>query len=223
MNLKMRTKSASQAAHESVYRSRKKEGFSGWDDEFDVHDLDLLMASRYAPSPGSLLDIGCGGGETSAYFAKAGFAVTAFDFSKTAVSLAQKRCSQIGFSVDVLTADMSQDLPFADGQFDVLVDHRAFHCVVDVGQREAALNEFYRVLRPGGFFFSSTIAGMPRDRELLAQVDPVTRSNSLKTRYFGDANTILQQYRSAGFVILGFQVLSKPFIVDNLIVYASRP
>lgn len=221
-DLRERSRTASQAAHESVYRQRHNQGFTGWDDHFDCHDLDLLMASRYAPSVGRLLDVGCGGGETSLYFARRGFDVTAFDFSDTAVSLARGRAQEAGLGIEFGVEDMTRTLPFQDKTFDVVIDHRALHCIVDRSLRAATLNEIYRVLRPGGFFFSSTIAGMPRDHTLRDRIDPVTRSNPMKTRYFGEADDILEEVRAAGFLISGYQMLSQPFVVDNLIIYAAR-
>ena len=58
------------------------------------------------------------------------------------------------------------------------------------------------MLCPGGFFFSSTIAGLPREGPLVQSVDPVRRVNPSETRYFGDAEDILGEIRTAGFAIL---------------------
>ena len=214
-------KASSQVLHDRVYRARHRKGLHGWDEQFDPHDLDLLLASRYAPTPGRLLDLGCGGGETSVYFAQHGFEVSALEFSPAALTLARQNAENAGVSGAFTEGDMTHPLPFADDAFDVVSDHRAFHCVVDPNKRANTLKEIHRVLRPGGFFFSSTIAGLPREGPLVQSVDPVRRVNPSETRYFGDAENILDEIRTAGFAILAHQILSDPFVVDNLIVYGK--
>src|SRR5438067_12355 len=51
--------------------------------------------------------------------------------------------------VEVKTADMRK-LPFDDASFDVVVSCAAIHNLYDAGDREQAIREIARVLRPGG-------------------------------------------------------------------------
>ena len=51
--------------------------------------------------------------------------------------------------IDLRTADM-RDLPFPDGSFDAIVSNVAIHNIGDPAGRDRAIDEAFRVLRPGG-------------------------------------------------------------------------
>ena len=51
--------------------------------------------------------------------------------------------------IELKTADM-RELPFADGSFDVVVSNVAIHNIGDAAGRDRAIDEAWRVLRPGG-------------------------------------------------------------------------
>ena len=54
-----------------------------------------------------------------------------------------------GVRVDVRNGD-ARKIPFGDGTFDVVVSSLALHNIYDATEREQALGEIARVLRPGG-------------------------------------------------------------------------
>ena len=73
---------------------------------------------RLLPDAGKgkrLLDVGCGTGHWSAYFARKGFDVTGVDISEQMIRVAQAK-DNFGGRFQVADA---QNLPFADDQFDV--------------------------------------------------------------------------------------------------------
>ncbi|HXD38451.1 MAG TPA: class I SAM-dependent methyltransferase [Rhodanobacter sp.] len=51
--------------------------------------------------------------------------------------------------VDLRTADM-RELPFADASFDLVISNVAIHNIDDADGRDRAIDEAWRVLRPGG-------------------------------------------------------------------------
>jgi len=93
-----------------------------------------------------VLEAGCGIGTDGARFAGGGARYTGMDFSPTALSLARRR-----FALDDLAGTFVGGsvtaLPFADNTFDLVFSHGVIH---HVGDTQGALNEFVRVLRPGG-------------------------------------------------------------------------
>jgi SAM-dependent methyltransferase len=212
----------SERFHEAAYRHKRAKGQAGWDATFDLRDLACLMVSQFAPAPCPMLDIGCGGGESSAFFAGLGFTVTAFDFSSGALELARDNARRKAVDVAFLLHDMRRPLPFPDGSFGFALDHRALHCLVDAGDRRRVLQEVHRVLRPGSLWYSSTISGLPHAEDLRAAVDHATRTNRTRTRFFGEPGDILREFTDAGFEIAAHQIVSEPYIVDNLITYARR-
>jgi len=70
------------------------------------------------------------------------------------VAEAGRNAERLGFAVDGRVAD-AEELPFAEGSFDLVVGHAVLHHLPDV---ERALREVLRVLRPGGRF---VFAGEP--------------------------------------------------------------
>jgi len=93
-----------------------------------------------------VLDIAVGTGWTTEQLVRAGAEVTAIDLTPAAVELTKKRLSLYGLSATVQTAD-AQKLPFADGTFDFVL---AFGCLMHMPDTQKAIDEIYRVLRPGG-------------------------------------------------------------------------
>lgn len=96
-----------------------------------------------------LIDLGCGFGALSAFFAARGAAVTAVDSNdarfEVGQAVAEGHCLRVRFAHGRM-----QDLPLANGDFDVAVLNNSLCYVVEGEQRDAALAETARVLRVGG-------------------------------------------------------------------------
>ena len=103
--------------------------------------------------PRRVLDAGAGGGDYAAVLAAP--EVVCVDQSEAAVEAARAR------GLDAHVADVAA-LPFGDGEFDVVVCN---HVLYHVRDRERAIGELARVLRPGGRF-----AGIYNFRDHLAGV-----------------------------------------------------
>jgi len=95
----------------------------------------------------SLLEIGCGDGEVTVLFAKAGARVTGIDISGEMVSLARGRAGEAGVADRVKALRMSgEDLDFPDSSFDVIYGHSILHHL----NLEISARHLERLLRPGG-------------------------------------------------------------------------
>lgn len=97
-----------------------------------------------------VLDVGCGGGLLSNELAKFGHDVTGIDISQESLRVAQT--FDVTKSVKYLMAD-AFNLPFEDKTFDVVT---AMDFLEHVDRPFEVIQEFSRVLKPGGIFFFHT-------------------------------------------------------------------
>jgi len=81
-----------------------------------------------------------------------GFDLYGVDFSREMLRFAQKYSQKFNFAVNLSLADVSH-LPYSDETFDWALSVATYHHVKDKEERQAALNELRRVLKPGGEAF----------------------------------------------------------------------
>jgi tRNA (uracil-5-)-methyltransferase TRM9 len=107
------------------------------------------VASRWRK--GRLLNIGCAHGPDFLPF-KQHFELYGVDFSSEMLKFAQKYSQKFHFTVSLSLADVSH-LPYSDETFDWAISVATYHHVRGQEERQAALNELRRVLKPGGEAF----------------------------------------------------------------------
>jgi SAM-dependent methyltransferase len=133
-----------------------------------VNAEDVVFDAVREVAPQRVLEVGCGAGAMAGRIARViGAEVVGVDTSKRMVDLTRER------GVDARVADV-QSLPFEDGAFDCVVAGWLFYHVAD---RDRAISECARVLRPRGRLVAATLAdenladlweflGSPRERSL---------------------------------------------------------
>jgi ubiquinone/menaquinone biosynthesis C-methylase UbiE len=100
-----------------------------------------------SPQGGDMLEVAPGPGYLAIEMAKVGtYRVTGLDVSRTMVELAHRNAAEAGVQVDFRQGNAST-MPFADNSFDLLACSAAFK---NFSEPHKALEEMYRVLRPGG-------------------------------------------------------------------------
>lgn len=114
--------------------------------------LEMLEAQG---GPGSIegmrvLDIGCGFGGLSVYFASLGAAVTAVDPTEDRFAVGRAVAAEHELQVEFQQGWM-QKLELPDRGFDLAVANNSLCYVIEREDRRAALSESLRVLRPGGY------------------------------------------------------------------------
>lgn len=92
-----------------------------------------------------VLDLGCGAGETSVYFALKGAQVDALDISPEMMAVAGRLAQKHGVKLKLHTG-VAEKLPFAAESFDLVFGNGVLHHVDLI----PALQEIRRVLKPGG-------------------------------------------------------------------------
>ncbi len=92
-----------------------------------------------------VLDVCCGSGMISEYYAKKGADVTGIDMSPESIERAKIRKQRFGFEADFSVADATH-LPFEDQSFDIVSVHDGLHHIKDP---KRAVLEMGRVARRG--------------------------------------------------------------------------
>jgi ubiquinone/menaquinone biosynthesis C-methylase UbiE len=105
--------------------------------------LDLVLPGRGALDA---LDAGCGTGFLTFELVARGHRVTGVDFAPAMIAEARRKAAERGAPVRFEEADAEQ-LPFTAGSFDLAISR---HVLWTLPHPEAAIDEWIRVLRPGG-------------------------------------------------------------------------
>ena len=109
------------------------------------------VMSLLPPAPARLLDVGCGTGWTSHFYARRGYDVVGVDIAPDMIIHAERLRDQEGLdNLHFVVADY-EEMAFAD-EFDAAVFYDSLHHAVD---EDLALAAVYRALRPGGVCVAS--------------------------------------------------------------------
>ena len=98
------------------------------------------------PARAAVLEIACGPGYLSVELARRGLQVSAIGISPTFALITTEQAREAGVPIDVRLGDAAE-LPFPDETFHLVVCQAAFK---NFTRPQVALDEMYRVLRPGG-------------------------------------------------------------------------
>ena len=135
------------------YRGIGMEGVvARWYDRSTRKDMERFRAlaerlRTVLPQGGDMLEVAPGPGFVAIEMAKGGaYRVTGLDVSRTMVELARRNAAEAGVDVVFRQGNVSA-MPFADNSFDLLACSAAFK---NFSEPHRALEEMYRVLRPGG-------------------------------------------------------------------------
>ncbi len=165
-----------------------------------AHAIEALRRWLPATLPGDVLDAGCG---TGGFIKRAvpefpGRAFAGIDFSPLACDLARQRgCERV--EVASITA-----LPFANESFAALT---SLDVLVQVVERERAVAEFFRVLKPGGV----GVINVAAYKWLWSYHD-----DSCQTQHRYTRPELVEQLRDAGFTVALAtyrNLLTLPFVV----------
>jgi len=202
--------------HDRAYqRKRKNPDYAGW----MTHDAlaedwrlswQPFIQTQSFPNQGRLLELGCGAGNLSLYFAQQGYEVVGVDIAPTAIAWARDNATHSGISATFIEGNVLKLAEIADASFDIVLDGRCFHCIIG-SDRAQFLHTAHRVLKPSGTLAINTMCNeVPATDYWRDHFDPQSRCtlhDDLATRYVGDSNDILQEIIHAGFRLLHVEVL----------------
>jgi ubiquinone/menaquinone biosynthesis C-methylase UbiE len=112
-----------------------------------IADLDRILPEPKKRYP-LILDVGCGRGNSfellDEYFNPDH--ISGIEVDEVLLADAKKQAEARRCSVDLITGN-AELMPYPDQSFDMVFCHQSFHHII---QHEKAMQEFYRVLKPGG-------------------------------------------------------------------------
>lgn len=129
-----------------------------------VFFISYLKRIRVVPA-GKALDIGCGKGRNTLYFAKQGYEVYGIDYIPAAINHTKQRARTLNIQnrIKLFTAAIDQRWPFPDNFFDLAIDNYSSIDIETKKGRETYKKELVRTLKPGGW---ALVAVVSTDDEL---------------------------------------------------------
>lgn len=109
-----------------------------------THEAFLQFFLQREKPPARVLDLGAGQGALSIQLLRAGFHLEACDFFPENFKVSEIACQQ---------ADITQQLPYSDQSFDIVV---AVEVTEHVADHSRLFAEVFRILKPGGRFYVTT-------------------------------------------------------------------
>lgn len=166
------------------WKARKEATYNHWTSGNPKNQIQLAFRKHFEVfseylkkdgiGTGKCLEVGCGRGSISSYFADAGFDCTLLDYSESVLKTAQEIFSLNGHNASFVLGD-ARKLPFKDETFDFCVSIGLLEHFEDVAP---LINEQIRVLRKGGRFFGYIVPERPENIQ----------------KYFRWLNTILKWF-----------------------------
>jgi ubiquinone/menaquinone biosynthesis C-methylase UbiE len=123
--------------------------------QIDIYVFDQILRGRITPQM-RVLDAGCGTGRNSEYLMRCGAQVFGIDADASRIDRIQATAREAAPSLPASNFGVGRltHLPFPDQSFDAVICSAVLHFAEDSAEFEGMLSEMWRVLAPGGIFFS---------------------------------------------------------------------
>lgn len=111
-----------------------------------------ILIKKYFLRGSKVLDVGCGTGRTTIPLYKIGYKIIGIDITPQMIDTARMIAQSKKLNIDYRVGDAT-DLKFDDNFFEnIIFANNGWAQIPGKQNRQRALNEIYRVLKPGGYF-----------------------------------------------------------------------
>lgn len=156
------------------------------------------IRAKYHLTGGLLLDVGCGLGDKSLYFARYGYETIGIDISQQAINEATKRALTAKARSQFLVGDFRKirAMPEISGKiFDVVLDILSSQFLPDQDRKEFA-REISMLVKPNGYYFLETF-GRKDEQDQLPDAEEWIKNIAISPEktieYYGDYFDILER------------------------------
>ncbi len=116
-----------------------------------LSQYDSEFLAHHFPSPGRLIDLGCGTGRHSVAFAQRGFDVLGVDLSAEMLSQLKKKATLANVEVAALRANLCDLSGLPDASFEsAILMYATLGMIPAVSDRDRVLRQIHRIVTPGG-------------------------------------------------------------------------
>lgn len=130
-------------------KSEASFGDTEWEYNFEDDKKEPSLQKFYTlPKSQKILEAGCGTGNYVVSLTKMGHNVIGIELDNKRVKIAKEYMKKYGINEENIIQGDLQDLPFSDNSFDAIFSHGV---IEHIHNHEKAVNELYRVLKPGGY------------------------------------------------------------------------
>lgn len=215
--------------HERYYQNIRRNDRVGWDGSSQAYferQIDLLpvVEGPDAPRSGRLLELGCGAGNMTLWFAARGFTAHGVDIAPTAIELARAEAARCRLLATFTVANVVELDGYRPEPFDFVYDGHVLHCIIGA-DRGRFLKHAFRLTKPGGFFLIDTMCQPVRRPEQLKGYDAELKStlfNGVPTRYWAGVEELEGEATAAGFTVL-HSLVTIDDLHDNVLIECRRP
>jgi len=161
----------------------------------------LANLLRQRPWPVRVLDLGCGYGRDSAFFAHQGFEVTALDCSPVAIRMLKQRIdgTELERRITTVIADALQGIPAPDGHFDAVYAYLFFCLAFTDSDLTKLFAECARVLKLDGLLAGTVRSDRDPSYGKGEEVEPDMFAVPGAVRHFFREEYLRRKLEEAGF------------------------
>lgn len=109
------------------------------------------------PDKGRILDVGCGKGRNSFFFARKNFRVDSMELLPELVSSVNKTAKVDNLKVKAICHNATEKLPYRNSLFDIVIDVYVYRYHIQAKKRTNFRKELYRILKDEGLYLLSLL------------------------------------------------------------------